>query len=50
MKDHYIIHRELDFDIDSLKKEKLSEYSSDTVPLLSKSDLKQLMKNLSWIP
>ena len=50
MKDHYIIHRELDFDIDSLKKEKLSEYSSDTVPLLTKPDLKKLMKNLSWIP
>ena len=50
MKDHYIIHREKDFDIDSLKKEKLSEYSSDTVPLLTKPDLKKLMKNLSWIP
>jgi FlaA1/EpsC-like NDP-sugar epimerase len=50
MKDHYIIHRELEFDIDSLKKEKLSEYSSDTVSLLTKPDLKKLMKNLSWIP
>ena len=50
MKDHYIIHREKDFDIDSLKKEKLSEYSSNTVPLLTKPDLKKLMKNLSWIP
>jgi len=50
MKDHYIIHRELDFDLESLKKQRLSEYSSDTVPLLTKPDLKKLMKNLSWIP
>jgi hypothetical protein len=33
-----------------LKKEKLSEYSSDTVPLITKPDLKNLMKDLSWIP
>ena len=50
MEDHYIIHRELEFDLDSLKKEKLSEYSSDTVPLITKPDLKNLMKDLSWIP
>ena len=50
MKDHYIIHRELDFDLASLKKERLAEYSSDTVSLLTKPDLKKLMKNLSWIP
>ena len=49
-KDHYIIHRESEFDLASLKKEKLSEYSSDTVPLITKSDLKKLMKSLSWIP
>jgi len=49
-KDHYIIHRELEFDLDSLKKERLSEYSSDTVSLLTKKDLKKIMKNLSWIP
>tara|TARA_B100001750_G_scaffold189649_1_gene159592 strand:+ start:64 stop:1065 length:1002 start_codon:yes stop_codon:yes gene_type:complete len=50
MKDHYIIHRELDFDLASLKKERLAEYSSDTVSLLTKPDLKKIMKNLSWIP
>ena len=50
MKDHYIIHRELEFDLASLKKERLSEYSSDSVPLLTKKDLKKIMKNLSWIP
>ena len=50
MEDHYIIHRELEFDLDSLKKERLSEYSSDTVPLITKPDLKNLMKDLSWIP
>jgi FlaA1/EpsC-like NDP-sugar epimerase len=50
MKDHYILHRELDFDLESLKKERLSDYSSDSVPLLTKPDLKKLMKNLSWIP
>ena len=48
--DHYIIHRELEFDLDSLKKERLSEYSSDTVPLITKLNLKNLMKDLSWIP
>ena len=48
--DHYIINRELEFDLDSLKKERLSEYSSDTVPLITKSELKNLMKDLSWIP
>ena len=50
MKDHYIIRRELDFDLASLKKERLAEYSSDTVSLLTKPDLKKIMKNLSWIP
>jgi FlaA1/EpsC-like NDP-sugar epimerase len=50
MEDHYIIHRELEFDLDSLKKEKLSEYSSDTVPLITKPELKNLMKDLTWIP
>ena len=50
VEDHYIIHRELEFDLDSLKKEKLSEYSSDTVPLITKPELKNLMKDLSWIP
>ena len=50
MKDHYIIHRELDFDLASLKKERLAEYSSDTVSLLTKPDLKKIMKDLSWIP
>jgi len=48
--DHYIINRELEFDLDSLKKERLSEYSSDTVPLITKPELKKLMKDLSWIP
>jgi FlaA1/EpsC-like NDP-sugar epimerase len=48
-RDHYIIHRESEFDLASLKKEKLAEYSSDTVPLITKPDLKKLMKNLSWI-
>ena len=48
--DHYIINRELEFDLESLKKERLSEYSSDTVPLITKSELKKLMQDLSWIP
>ena len=48
-KDHYIIHRESEFDLASLDKEKLSEYSSNSVPLITKSDLKKLMKTLSWI-
>ena len=50
MKDHYIIHRELDFDLASLNKERLADYCSDTVSLLTKPDLKKIMKNLSWIP
>ena len=50
MEDHYIIHRELEFDLDSLKKERLAEYSSDAVPLITKVNLKSLMKDLSWIP
>ena len=50
MEDHYIIHRELEFDLDSLKKERLAEYSSDAVPLITKANLKNLMKDLSWIP
>jgi UDP-N-acetylglucosamine 4,6-dehydratase/5-epimerase len=49
-KDHYIIHRESEFDLGSLNNKKLSEYSSNTVPLITKSDLKKLMKSLSWIP
>ena len=47
--DHYIIYRESEFDLDSLNKEKLSEYSSNTVPLITKDDLRKLMKTLSWI-
>ena len=50
MEDHYIIHRELEFDLDSLKKERLAEYSSDAVPLIKKANLKNLMKELTWIP
>ena len=49
-RDHYIIHRELEFDLDSLKKEKLSEYSSNTVSQITKADLRKLMKNMTWIP
>ena len=45
--DHYIIYRESEFDLDSLNKEKLSEYSSNTVPLITKDDLRKLIKTLS---
>ena len=49
-KDHFIIHRELAFDLNSLKKKSVSEYSSATVPVITKQDLWKLMKNLAWIP
>ena len=49
-KDHFIIHRELAFDLGSLKKRTVSEYSSETVPLITKQELWKLMNNLSWIP
>ena len=48
--DHYIINRELEFDLDSLKKERLSEYSSNAVPLITKAELNTLMRDLTWIP
>jgi UDP-N-acetylglucosamine 4,6-dehydratase/5-epimerase len=49
-KDHFVIHKEIDFDTKSLKKlNSIEEYSSNTVKHLSGTELKKLMKNLKWI-
>lgn len=49
-KDHFVIHKEDEFDTKSIKKlDTLEEYSSATVEHLSKNKLKELMKNLKWI-
>ena len=50
-KNHFIIHKENEFDTKSIKNlDALEEYGSNTGPLLTKSDLKKLMKDLAWIP
>ena len=49
-KDHFVIHKEDEFDTKSIKKlDTLEEYSSATAEHLSRSKLKELMKNLKWI-
>jgi len=49
-KDHFVIHKESEFDTKSIKKLFSSEeYSSDKVKHLNKTQLKELMKNLKWI-
>lgn len=49
-KDHFVIHKENQFDIKSIKKiDSLQEYDSATVKHLNKNQLKELMKNLKWI-
>ncbi len=49
-KDHFVIHREKDFDISSIKKTtKLQEYSSGTVKHLNLEELKSLMRKLKWL-
>ena len=50
-KNHFIIHKENEFDTKSIKNlDTLEEYGSNTGPLLTKSDLKKLMKDLAWLP
>jgi len=49
-KDHFVIYRETSNDIKSLKKQlSVSEYSSATVPQLSTTEIKKLIKALKWI-
>jgi UDP-N-acetylglucosamine 4,6-dehydratase len=49
-KDHFVIHKENEFNKKSIKKsDSLQEYSSDTVKHLNKIQLEKLMKNLKWI-
>jgi FlaA1/EpsC-like NDP-sugar epimerase len=49
-KDHFIIYRENEFDITSLKKSlKTIEYGSGTTQHLSVEELKKIMKKLSWV-
>jgi UDP-N-acetylglucosamine 4,6-dehydratase/5-epimerase len=48
-KDHFVIHREPEIDIKSVKKKtKFIEYSSGTATHLDINELKSLMKNLKW--
>ena len=48
-KDHFVIYRENDFDITSLKKtHNAVEYGSGTVHHLTVEDLKEMMKKLKW--
>jgi len=49
-KDHFVIHREEDFDTTSLKKSpKTIEYGSGTIKQLSVEELKKMMKKLDWV-
>lgn len=49
-KDHFVITREEDFDIKSIKKHvKTIEYGSGTVKHLTIEELKTMMKKLKWI-
>jgi len=49
-KDHFVIHKESEFDTKSIKKlDSSQEYSSDKVKQLNKIQLEKLMKNLKWI-
>ena len=49
--DHYVIKKEnYEFDKESTKKKiKFEEFSSGSVKLMSINELKNIMKNLSWI-
>jgi UDP-N-acetylglucosamine 4,6-dehydratase/5-epimerase len=48
-KDHFVIHREPEIDIKSVKKEtKFIEYGSGTATHLGIDELKSIMKNLKW--
>ena len=50
-KDHYVIKREKhEFDKESTKKKiSFNEYSSGSVKLMNRNELKSIMKNLSWV-
>ncbi|WP_156800694.1 SDR family NAD(P)-dependent oxidoreductase [Candidatus Nitrosopumilus sediminis] len=49
-KDHFVINRENDFDITSLKKSlKNIEYDSSNANHLSIKELKEIMKKLNWV-
>jgi UDP-N-acetylglucosamine 4,6-dehydratase/5-epimerase len=49
-KDHFVIERESDFDVISLKKSlKTIEYDSGAVSHLGVKELKEIMKKLNWI-
>ena len=49
-KDHFVIERESNFDVTSLKKSlKTIEYDSGSVSHLSVKELKEIMKKLNWI-
>ena len=49
-KDHFVIYREKDFDVSSIKKTtKIKEYGSGTVRHLDREDLKSLMRKLKWV-
>ena len=49
-KDHFVIQRESDFDVISLKKSlKTIEYDSGAVSHLGVKELKEIMKKLNWI-
>jgi FlaA1/EpsC-like NDP-sugar epimerase len=49
-KDHFVIYREADFDLSSIKKStKLKEYGSGTVRQLNREELKTMMRKLKWV-
>lgn len=49
-KDHFVIHREKEFDASSINKStKFKEYGSGTITNLSQEELKQLMTKLKWV-
>jgi len=49
-KDHFVIHREKDFNVQSIKKStKTQEYGSGTVKHLNQEELKNLMRKLKWV-
>lgn len=49
-KDHFVIKREEEFDVKSLKKStKMQEYGSATVRHLNKEELKEMMRKLKWV-
>jgi FlaA1/EpsC-like NDP-sugar epimerase len=47
-KDHFIVMREKEFDLSSIKKGKFKEYSSGNVKHIDKLELKKLMKKIVW--